>query len=100
VDMTQASPISVPVAICRHQFERTFVEQVQEAHRGADAKRTLGCAARLAYLGGVDVCDADLFAAIPERVAIHDAVESHPPAYSEVHGTHRGACGRWWLGGE
>lgn len=74
----QGAAIAVGLAALGDQREATGVEQVRQPARGGRAEPRLVRAGGMADLGCVDVGDADLGAAIPERVAIDDAGHARP----------------------
>lgn len=68
----------------RPDLESAFVQQVAKPVSRLHAKLVLRVALGFADLGGIDVCDPDLFTLEPEGVAINDAGAACNSAKLEV----------------
>ena len=82
IHQPQLAAISIVISIDSFECHDPAVEQLLQPLRGAVAKRLLAGTAGIMSFRSINVCDADLHALEPNRVAIDHAVV---PAANEAH---------------
>ena len=79
----QFAAITIFIAVYALQRERARIDELVQPPCCRGTARRLCCALRLMGFGGIDIGDADLTPAIPERIAINDAVRG-PAAFAQA----------------
>ena len=78
-DHAQRAPVAIGLAPFDRKCEGARVEQIDQPPRGSFGQLRLIGTGRVAEFGRIDIGDADLEAAIPERIAIDDAGDARRP---------------------